>query len=372
MDQQFGQNQWPNNPPAGGAPSGGSSVPPPPPPPIGIRTMESDLSAVKESGGTMPEPKPFTPSEFKPQAPIAPQKPAETKLNVPGYTGPEEAIFSPGAALPSAGVPAEQKTAAAEAGSKAWMKPALLGGGGLVLLAGLGLVGYFFVFPLIFPATTPPAPVVPPPVQPATTTPGAATTTPPAVFEPHKSFFVIAAEKTEALKVTPADTALSLRAALDILGTDAVATGTAKETLVNKEDGSPESFARVTALLVPELSEATLKNSFEDDFTMALYFDAAGAWPVYIAKLRAGTNLLDAQAALAGFEGSPNLANLYTTDPGAKGAETFKDGSVGGKPTRYLPFVKQGASLNYGWFDNFLMISTSYDAVKDAVRRVGL
>src|SRR3989338_7076932 len=140
MDQQFGQNQWPNNPPVPGAPSGGSSVPPPPPPPIGIRTLESDLSAVKESGGTIPEPRPFTPSEFKPQVSVQPPKPAETKLNVPGYTGPEEAILTPGAAPPAAGVPTAPATTDATAGSKKWMKPALLGGGGLVLLVGLGLV----------------------------------------------------------------------------------------------------------------------------------------------------------------------------------------------------------------------------------------
>src|SRR3989344_9675981 len=131
MDQQFGQNQWPNNPPVPGAPSGGSSVPPPPPPPVGIRTMESDLSAVKESGGTIPEPKPFPPSDFKPQVSVQPPKPAETKLSVPGYTGPEEAIFSPGAALPSGGVPAAPAEAAPAAEGKKWMRPAILGGGGL-------------------------------------------------------------------------------------------------------------------------------------------------------------------------------------------------------------------------------------------------
>ncbi|MDP3947893.1 MAG: hypothetical protein Q8Q41_04375, partial [bacterium] len=83
MDQQFGQSQWPNNPPVGGGsnlPTRQAGVPSPPPPPIGIRTMESDLSTIKESGGSAPEPKPFTPSEFKTQAPVTPQQPMETKL----------------------------------------------------------------------------------------------------------------------------------------------------------------------------------------------------------------------------------------------------------------------------------------------------
>lgn len=335
--------------------------------------MESDLSAIKESGGAAPEPKPFTPSEFKPQAPVAPQKPAETKLNVPGYTGPEEAIFNPASTLPQAGGGTPEFLGGAvpeAAGGKKWLKPALLGGGGLVALVGLGLVGYYFVYPLLFPAATP----VPPPQPPApvaTTTPEVAPPAP--AVEPHKTFFVIPAEKTETLKITSADTALSLRAALDGMGKDVAAPGSAKEVLVVKEDDSPESFARTASMLVPELpEEATLKTIFRDDFTLALYFDANGAWPVYIAQLQTGTNLLDAQAALAGFERSPNLANLYPTDPGAKSTETFNDGSVSGKPTRYLPFTKQGASLNYGWLDNFLVISTSYDALKDAVRRLGL
>lgn len=365
MDQQFGQNQWPNNLPVGGPASGsppaggGSNVPPPPPPPIGIRTMESDLAAMKESGGGAPEPKPFTPSEIRPPAPRERVVPAETKLNIPGYTGPEEAIFSP-ATLPQA---AETVSAV---GSKKWTKPALFAGGGVVALVGLGLVGYYIISPLIFPAPPPEAPVtvVTPPTTPPTTT------TPEVVFEPHQSFFVIAAEKTETLGVTPTDTALSLRAALDGMGKDTVATGTMKEALVSNGSGSPESFARVITLLLPELDQGTLTSLFRGDFTLALYFDARGAWPVYVAQLKPEVNLLDAQTALAGFEGSPNLANLYPTDPGVKSAEGWKDGSVNGKPTRYLPFSAPGASLNYGWLDNFLVISTSYDGMKDALRRL--
>ncbi|MDP3947076.1 MAG: hypothetical protein Q8Q41_00075, partial [bacterium] len=299
--------------------------------------------------------------------------------NVPGYTGPEEAVFSPqtlpGASNPStttAGVSVSVIADAARAGGKKWLKSTLWGGGGIVVLAGLGLAGYYFVYPLIFP-TVPSSPVpVVQPAQPATTTPGTATTTPQAVFEPHKSFFVIAAEKTEALKVTPTDTALSLRAALDGMSRDTAATGTIKEALATKEDGSPESFARVISLLIPELSEATLTTLFRGDFTLAFYFDQNGAWPVYVAQIQLGANLLDTQAALDGFEKSANLANLYPTNPGLQNPAGFKDGNASGKPMRYLSFTKQGASLNYGWIDNFLVIGASYDAVKDAIRRLGL
>lgn len=333
--------------------------------------MESDLSAIKESGGGAPQPKPFTPSEFKPSAPAAPQKPAETKLNVPGYTGPEEAVFNPLGTLPSAGGATPPELPGGEApaapGGKKWLRPALLGGGGLIVLVGLGLAGYYFVYPLIFTAPTP----LPPPPPPPTEEVAPPAEEPAPTVEPHTSLFAIPTESSETLRVTAVDTPLTIRVALESLSRVAAAPGTMMEVAATKDDGSPESFARMISLLVPELSETGLAAVFRGDFTLALYFNENGAWPVYIAQLQTGANLLDAQAAYAGFENSANLANLYLTDPGAQ-EPAWKDGQVAGRPTRYLPFAQAGASLNYGWLDDLLVVSTSFDGMKDAVRRLGL
>src|SRR3989338_8200645 len=51
--------------PRQGRPSAARPTPPPPPPPeITIRTMKSDMEALKQTGGAAPVPKPFTPPEL--------------------------------------------------------------------------------------------------------------------------------------------------------------------------------------------------------------------------------------------------------------------------------------------------------------------
>jgi hypothetical protein len=379
MEQQNPQGQWQTNPPTAGT-GANPSVSPPPPPPIGVRTMESDIASIKESGGLPPEPKVFTPSELKPPPPPPPsQQPVEAKLDVPGYQGPEEAIFKPSGTISEAGVEA-QKEVSSPSSARSWLKPVLFAAGGLIILAGLGFAGYYLVYPLLFgESTTTPLVAVEPQTSNQSSQPPATTTTPETsgseqtqVFipQPHYSFFTVPAEKSEVMKLTASDTALSIRAALMEMAKDVMATGTIKEIAVEKEDGSPEAFSRVISLLVPELNETALQNVFQSDFTLAIYFDANGAWPIYIARLKEGANLLDAQASYAGLEQSQNLFNLYLTDPGERG--TWKDGNAGGRPTRYLTFAQKGASLNYGWVNDFLVISTSYEGMKTAVMRLGL
>ncbi|MDE2001630.1 MAG: hypothetical protein KGI60_03660, partial [Patescibacteria group bacterium] len=59
----LGNNQQPAGfPPA--QPSRPTPPPPPPPPEITLRTMKSDMEGLKQGGGTMQAPKPFTPAEF--------------------------------------------------------------------------------------------------------------------------------------------------------------------------------------------------------------------------------------------------------------------------------------------------------------------
>ncbi|MHB9019307.1 MAG: hypothetical protein ACYC3G_00315, partial [Minisyncoccota bacterium] len=62
MDENLNQQNW------GGISNNGRPVPPPPPPPeITLRTMQSDIESIKQSGGENPIPKPFTPPEIKNQ-----------------------------------------------------------------------------------------------------------------------------------------------------------------------------------------------------------------------------------------------------------------------------------------------------------------
>src|SRR3989344_7023493 len=89
MDDFSNQNQQSEQP----------TVPPPPEPEVAIRTMESDIKSLEQSGGVGATPQIFTPNlESAPpsvaRTPIQPDAlKIEAQLKVPGYTGPEQAIF---------------------------------------------------------------------------------------------------------------------------------------------------------------------------------------------------------------------------------------------------------------------------------------
>ena len=72
------------------------------------------------------------------------------------------------------------------------------------------------------------------------------------------------------------------------------------------------------------------------------------------------------------IEGSTSLGRLYLNPPGTQGEGGFSDGLVTLKngdtiDTRYVPFSGEGASLNYGWIANYLVISTSFSGMKQAL-----
>lgn len=100
---------------------------------ITIRTMASDLKALKLGGGEFIAPQPFNPFGEKSE------KPASADLILPGYTGPEKSMFSP-----ASQISAEEKTV------KIKMKTIIFAGLGLLAIIGLGLLGYFIISPWLF------------------------------------------------------------------------------------------------------------------------------------------------------------------------------------------------------------------------------
>jgi len=61
---------------------------------VEIRTMETDIESVKASGGDLTNPQ-FIRLGESPMEPIKSPEEPKTNLDIPGYTGPEKAIFSP-------------------------------------------------------------------------------------------------------------------------------------------------------------------------------------------------------------------------------------------------------------------------------------
>lgn len=122
------------------------SVSEPPAPSVTIRTMESDIKAIEQGGGEIIAPQPFTPSGVKLEEPKI-----EAQLGVPGYTGPEKPIFTSTAVISSA--PTSTKKSAK------WKIIGIIIAI-LIIIVGLGLLGYFVISPLLFPKQMPAVPIL--------------------------------------------------------------------------------------------------------------------------------------------------------------------------------------------------------------------
>lgn len=114
-----------------------SKVPEPPALEIDIRTMESDIKAFKEGGGEVP-------TEGA-QESFASQRPDDMqKAPAPAYTGPEKPLFET-PVTPVA--PVQQIPQQTSTGT---MKMVLITVGVIIGIVGLGLLGYFVLFPYLF------------------------------------------------------------------------------------------------------------------------------------------------------------------------------------------------------------------------------
>lgn len=125
------------------------SPPPPPAPQIGIRTMQSDIESIQQSGGEGATPQVFIPEELEPKR-FQPQEPEpDAVLNVPGYTGSEKPIFESRPTI-SANQPFPTSTLQPQTEKSPVLKTVILITATIILIAGLGLLGYYVIFPLLF------------------------------------------------------------------------------------------------------------------------------------------------------------------------------------------------------------------------------
>lgn len=118
-------------------PAQGGGIPTPPPLEIDVRTMETDIKSIQQSGGEVADS--GIKSEF-----VAPKETVGGGVQISGYAGPEKPIFTPSEnILTQSGQ--QQETQASGIG-----KLVLIIGGILIGAIGLGLLGYYVIFPMIF------------------------------------------------------------------------------------------------------------------------------------------------------------------------------------------------------------------------------
>ncbi len=309
--------------------------PTPPPPEITLRTMKSDLEQLK-AGAT---PKPVLP----PKPPIAAGVPVQKDLGTAPPLGLKAELSKPSLPAPKKGI-----------------SKLIIIGGVVIFGIAIALLGYFVIFPMLFPAETLPTTTLPTTPTPPPTS-GLPTLPELPAAKPHQSLLKTPADLQAPLLVSSsAGLPQALLSEANNLPTN---TGVIKEVLLSDAAGQI-SFSSALPVFLPEFSSSQLANFFEDDFTAVIYYDANGAWPILIGQLKAGADLNLAKTTMAQLENSSGLASLFLSSPGTPSAAGFKNGQAASLSTRYLTFSKPGAALNYGWLGNKLIISASYNGLK--------
>lgn len=116
-------------------PGQGSNIPAPQPMEIDVRTMETDIKSFKESGGEV--------AETGRQSQYSTGGIDRQNNGTPGYQGAETPIFAP-----SGGILSQSKSDGQGLSSNA--KLIMIIFGILAVAIGLGLLGYYVIFPIIF------------------------------------------------------------------------------------------------------------------------------------------------------------------------------------------------------------------------------
>ncbi|MDP2696167.1 MAG: hypothetical protein Q8O87_02865 [bacterium] len=305
---------------------------PPPPPPIrprggeySIRTMESDLKTA--------------PKEVLPQSDREGPAPAEASTTIQ--------MKSP--------------VVAEEAPSKKNLYWII---GGVVLALALVAVGYFVVYPMLVDngtdTSTPTTGSTPP-----DTTPPITMATP-----AHQSYFLTSPVRVSEMTLAPISLP-NIAFGLQSISLQPLASGSTEEVLVIGGQENQIPFATYITQLLPDVDSNKLSDLLEDDFTAFIYYDNNGYWPGYVAKLKTGASIDDLKAEITKLE-STDLESLFITPPGTISA--FKDGLAANSSyaTRYAVGSTSGSALNYGYFGDYLIISTSYDGLTASLNLTGV
>jgi len=368
-------NKWsPNAAPTPGpingspAPSQSASAMPPvppqdnkasvPPPPTGaqyqVKTLASDSESIKASGGMETTPKTFTPASTD-----------------------KEKVYDPSA---PATAPVKRRNSS----------KLILVAGIIIIVAGLGALGFMFLKPLF---TTPveTTPLVTPEESSAGLLEGETTTSAetetPIKLPVHVSFLTVPADSVMNASIDEL-TLVSLKEAIFPLETteeeegaevieeeplDPLADGAVQELVISLPEALL-AFSDFIGVTLPDMNTEAIALAFEDDFTLFIHQDGTNKLLGLIAKVKSEAEPEALAAVSTALEASPNLANFYATDPGAISA--FKDGAVSGDPVRYAPFSTAGYAFNYGWFKDaggadYLVAASSYKTIVEAIERAG-
>lgn len=353
---------------------------------IDVRTMESDLNSIV--GGGNPQ------SPYNPLNKESSPSPSQSSGNLM-----DNLSKTPDGAANTSFVGGGEKSMppelSGESGAK--KKNILIGIIAFVLILGLGALGYFVVYPLIFKSGVSEENVssfegggdlvLPPQNLGSETTTGTTTGETSTVNEGKESTSGVVQTGSVANENLPKEKEaehISLFSKVDeLVTTTEFLTGKTLKALKLPSNIQKPAFVEVvftdpkltiSALLGNVLSltaNEILDKSFDPLYTSGfVYVDKNGELRMgFAAKLNSSSSLIDERASIAKtLESNTNLKNFYDSDPGS--IQGWKNGSPITNPHRYTLFSKSGYSLDYGWKNDIFIIASSYDGFKAAVDRL--
>ncbi len=342
-------------------PSSGGQVPPPPSSgSVDIRTQQSDIQSIKQSGGSTPLPSQFNLGQSVPSSPSVPE-PINLPPPIPPPPSPNNFGLPPSPPSSSGESifnPADASATPAPSGGADFKKISLIIGI-VVAVAALIWVGYIYIYPLFF-SSSPALELLSSPAPAVVVTPVAP---PPLV---HSSFVNFDASlpslSVPVIGTFRSDLANALSSA------SALVPDSIMEVKVQNALGEPGAWSIFLNTLIPEITSETAAAIFADDFTAFVYVDNnLKSWPGFIAKLKSSASLVDAGFQVRALESSIFLPNLFLADSGTPAAAGFKDGQVNVDiPTRYLTY-SSGAVINYFWIGDYFVLVTSYPGAQKVI-----
>lgn len=115
-----------------------------------------------------------------------------------------------------------------------------------------------------------------------------------------------------------------------------------------------------------------LSAHFNPDATFFAYRDANGFWPGYVIALLPGENPLSLKNGIqTAIESSTKTGNVFLTGTAPASPSGFTDAVAGSTTVRALNFTGiKPAFFVYGWFQRYLVISTSRNGFIEALARL--
>ncbi|MGC8651152.1 MAG: hypothetical protein ACP5RX_00810 [Minisyncoccia bacterium] len=324
----------------------------PPSPNVFIRTSDSDLEKMKDAGGAASNWPPSNQPVFSPSSPL--EQPASPVNPIPSNPSFNEPIVNPN-------VMSDFTNFTQPPSSKKNNKiiPLLIIVGIIILGA---VFGYLFLWPKLFGAKKNP-------VSTTTTTLSAVvapittnTTLPPSPYP----------QVSGPYQKTPVNITLSGSLVLSVIKNTATSSMQPAQTfsiLMLKYHDYLLSGDEIINSLIPTLPDNLKPYLLGRKYLLYTYYGEVNPSLGLVIDI-GQENVTDVQAAFANWEKGKilsNLSNFWLIKVPKTAARSFKEATTPGATVRYFAYSGKEAAITYGFFNNYLIISSSLESVNSAI-----